>query len=478
MNKKHILKRVRPEQVGISSKGIIDFLDTVYDKQINIHSFMLLRYGKVAAEGYFKPFHAELRHNIYSVSKSITSAAVGIAIGEGLLSLEDKVTDFFPEKLSQCVHKYTAMMRIKHLLTMTTVHKESTDKSVDDWVKVFLNTPPSHIPGTVFAYDTTGTHTLCAILQKVTKMTVHEYLKTRLFEPIGIGEIEWESCPRNINKGGSGIKCTTEDLARFGQLYLQKGVWDGIRILPEGWVEHSTARHIDNSNTPMLLDGQKGYGYQFWRIRNNAYCAFGMGGQFIVVIPEKDTVFVSTANTLLYKDGHQMILDSLWETLYPAIADEPIEENDFVYKEMKHRLDSLTLMMPEGRNISPNAQKVSGKRFQLEENHLGYDACEFVFHDEHSMLSFYKGGDRLNVKFGMNQWILGSEPFLGLQSASAATWVDDQTCIVHIHILDDVQMFILTCRFEEDFLVIQIQPAGALNTEKLKCYFNARCKDI
>lgn len=266
------LSRTPPEKVGISSKAINQFIDSVIDKNINLHSFMLVRHGQVAAEGYFYPFDEPMLHNIFSVSKSVTSAAIGIAIDEGLISLNDRVIDYFPEKLVQPVHPYTELMTIEHLLTMATVHRGSTNTKREDWVKTFLNTPPSHLPGTIFSYDTTGTHTLCAILQQVTGMTIQQYLSTRLFDPLGIGVIEWESCPMNINKGGSGIKCTTEDMAKLGQLYLQLGIWNGTQILPMDWVEWSTSKQIDTSNTRMmLLDGQKGYGYQFWRVRNNAY---------------------------------------------------------------------------------------------------------------------------------------------------------------------------------------------------------------
>lgn len=450
----------------------MNFIDSIYEKQINMHSFMILRHGKVAAEGYFKPFNETLRHNIFSISKSVTSAAIGIAIGEGLISLEDKIVDFFPEKLEGEVHKFTAMMKIKHLLSMATVHPHSTDTSIEDWVKGFLNTPPSHIPGTTFAYDTTGTHTLCAILQKVTGMTVHEYLRTRIFDAVGIGEIEWESCPLGINKGGSGIKCTTEDLARFGQLYLQRGEWENKQVLPKGWVELSTARQIDNSNARMLLDVQLGYGYQFWRTRHNSYCAFGMAGQLVIVIPDKDTVFACTANTLLYKDGQQMIMESFWDNIYPALFDGAVDEETASYNELKERLESLSLVLPKGENESSTAKRINGKKFNLEKNTLGYDSCEFIFEEKVSKLRFSKGDTDIELYFGMNKWIEGIDPFLNLKCASSGVWVDEKTCIIHSQIFDELQMFILVCHFKEYYMTIQLQPVGVLKTEKLETYLN------
>lgn len=457
------LERIIPEQAGISSASVQDFLDAIQDKRVNLHSFMLLRHGKVAAEGYFSPFDAGRLHHIFSISKSFTSAAVGIAIGEGLLTREDRIVDFFPEKIIGEIHPYTARMTVKDLLAMATVHPKSTNTHMDDWVSGFLNTAPSHPPGTLFAYDTTGTHTLCAILQKLTGMTVHDYLLPRLLEPLGIGAIEWESCPTNINKGGSGIKCTPEDLAKFGQLYLQDGVWNGRRILPEGWVKESTSRQIDNSNTRTILDGNHGYGYQFWRCQHDSYCAFGMGGQLVVVIPGKDVVLVTTANTLLYKDGQQEILNAFWETIYPALAEGPLVENPDEHAALKDRLAHLALYLPEGEIHSPVAAKISGKRFVLDENQLGYESCELHWDPEVSKISVVQGGEKAELHFGMGKWIQGTDPFFGLDSAIAGIWVDEKTCIIYTHILDSVHQFQWTLRFEEDTLTIQMMTVGVLS---------------
>jgi len=458
------LERVEPEQADVDSQGIVDFLRLVEDKQINMHSFMLLRRGLVAAEGYCRPFGASTMHPIFSVSKSVTSAAIGIAIGEGRLSLEDRVVDFFPDKLTGPSHRYTTRMTVEHLLQMTTVHPRSVETGAD-WVKSFLTAPPSHAPGTVFGYDTIGTHTLCAILQRITGLTVHQYLQPRLFEAIGMGEIEWDSCPMNINKGGSGIRCTTEALARFGQLYLQQGVWNGRSVLPEGWVERSASRLVDNTHARMLLDGGQGYGYQFWRCRHNAYCAFGMGGQFVVVIPEKEAVFVSTANTMMHKDGHQMILDALWEALYPAMAGQKpagVGAEDRIA--LRRKLDELSLIIPKGRAASSIVPRISGRRWLLAPNPPGFDACEFDWSGGNApQLRFYSGASRADVRFGLNCWLIGREPFSGSQSANAGTWVDERTCVIHIQLLDALQMFMLTCSFTDDgLLVIRVTPAGAV----------------
>lgn len=472
MNSHYELERVSPEAVGISSAAVLNFIDTIGDKKINLHSFMLLRYGKVAAEGYYKPFKKDSKHRVFSVSKSFTSAAVGIAVNEGLISLDDKIIDFFPEKLTGRAHQFTEMMTVEHLLKMATVHEKSTSTEQDDWVESFLNTIPNHRPGTIFAYDTTGTHTLCAILQKVTGMTVHEYLKDRLFRFIGIGEIEWESCPMNINKGGSGIKCTTEDLARFGQLYLQKGLWDGNRILSEEWVDVSTSKQIDNTNTSFMLDGKQGYGYQFWRARKNSYCAFGMGGQFILVIPEKQAVFVSTANTHIHKDGHQAVLDTFWETIYPALEDKALCQEDKHSEILKDKLSKLVLMLPEGKGNSEFAEGLSGRKIKFDKNMLNIESCKFEFLESGPNICFTKDNNCTIMKYAFQDYIVSKDPVLGEKAANGGVWVDEKTLVVISQFFDMMEMLILTCHFENDGVVIQIQPAGEARADKLGCCLN------
>ncbi|WP_159881092.1 serine hydrolase domain-containing protein [Paenibacillus puerhi] len=461
------LERIAPEKAGISSEAVWAFVKQAEELGIPLHSFMLLRGGRVAAEGYYGPFEAEHLHPIFSISKSITSAAVGIAIGEGLLKLSDKVSDFFPEKLEGELNPYTAMMTVEHLLLMATVHPKSTSTQMEDWVSGFLNTPPTKLPGTSFAYDTTGTHTLCAILQKVTEMTVLEYLRPRLFDPLGMGELWWESCPLGINKGGSGVRCTTEALARFGQLYLQDGVWNGTRILPEGWAGQSTGNRIGTYGTRMMLDGKHGYGYQFWRIRNNGYCALGMGGQLIIVLPEQELVFVTLANTLEYRDGQARILECFWSTIHAGLiqrTDRPYSPEPQAAEELSKRLASLSLFMPAGKPDSPLSRGIAGRRWELHPNRSGYEACEFVLEGERTGLLLQKGSDRTELRFGLGAWTQGMEPFMGLGALSygAAVWTDERTLVVTVHVFDPLQLFTLTCRFlEGDSLSIQLIAAGA-----------------
>jgi CubicO group peptidase (beta-lactamase class C family) len=317
------LPRSTPEAQGISSQGIRTFVEAA-DKQVDtMHSFMLLRHGRVVAEGWWKPEAAEKPHVMHSLSKSFTSTAVGLAVAEDKLSVDDPVLKFFPEDAPSEPSDKLKAMRVRDLLTMSTGHETEVKFTSDQpWVRTFLAQPVPHKPGTHFLYNTPGSHMLSAIVRKVTGETVLDYLKPRLFEPLGIENPEWGSSPQGNTFGGWGLKIRTEDLAKFGQLYLQKGQWNGKQLVPVPWVEQATAKQVSNGSDP-AKDWDQGYGFQFWRSRHGAYRGDGADGQFCLILPEQDAVIAITANT---KDM-QAELNVVWDKLLPAFQQEPLPEN-------------------------------------------------------------------------------------------------------------------------------------------------------
>ena len=242
------LPRSTPEAQGISSKAILDFVDAA-DKINTLHSFMILRHGRVIAEGWWKPEAADKPHVLASLSKSFNATAVGLAIQEGKLSLDDPVLKFFPADVPAEPSENLRAMTVRDLLTMSCGH--DTEPKIlggAPTVKQFLAHPVLHKPGTHFQYNTLGSYTLSAIITKVTGQTTLEYLKPRLFEPLGIENPQWESSPEGNSLGGYGLRLCTEDIAKFGQLYLQRGKWNGKQLIPQTWVEQATARRVPNEN--------------------------------------------------------------------------------------------------------------------------------------------------------------------------------------------------------------------------------------
>lgn len=242
------LPRSTPEAEGVSSQSILNFIEAAENSKHELHSFMVLRHGKVIAEGWWNPYKPELKHTMYSASKSFTSTAIGFAVTENLISVSDKVISFFPEYLPDTVSENLADLEIRDLLSMTFGQEPEPPfaKIVgsDNWIKSILSFPIINKPGSVFLYNSFGTYLLSAIIQKVTGEKVVDYLKPRLFEPLGISDQDWEVDPMGINTGGWGLRVKTKDMAKLGQLYLQHGKWNGVQILPKEWVEEATTSKI------------------------------------------------------------------------------------------------------------------------------------------------------------------------------------------------------------------------------------------
>ncbi|WP_186445526.1 serine hydrolase domain-containing protein [Paenibacillus cremeus] len=300
--------------------SVESFLEAVRREELNLQSFMLLHHGEVAAETWWPPYQPNDQYHVFSLSKSFCSTAVGLAAQEGLLSVDDLVLDYFPSYRTPDIERNMGELRIRHLLTMSTGHTQDPTGAIrnaadGDWVRAFFESPIEAAPGSLFVYNSGATYMLSAIVQAVTGQTTLEYLQPRLLKPLGIEQATWEMCPRGINTGGWGLRVTTEDIAKFGLLYLRKGLWQGQRLISEAWIEAATVAHIPTP-TENGIDKRQGYGYQFWRCQpNGVYCGRGMKGQFCIVLPEQDAVIAITSD----ENRMQLILDQVWEHLLPAL---------------------------------------------------------------------------------------------------------------------------------------------------------------
>ena len=286
---------------------------------ITLHSVMLLKHGKVIAERWLNGAGPEIPHIMYSISKTFTAAAAGFAVDEGLLDVDDRVVDFFPDRLPEDVSENLASMRVRDLMTMTCGQAREAANVYNreiDLEQAFLSAPVEYAPGTHFVYNTLGTYMVSAILQKVTGQKVVDYLDTRLFQPLGIEKPVWEESPQGINLGGTGLFIKTEDMAKMGQLLLDGGKWHGKQILSRDWVAQMTSKQVDNARpADKRPDWTQGYGYFMWLCTHGGVRADGSDGQYIIVLPEKDAVIVLTTSSNMY----QPYLDLVWEYLYPIL---------------------------------------------------------------------------------------------------------------------------------------------------------------
>jgi CubicO group peptidase (beta-lactamase class C family) len=314
------LPRSSPIEQHVDPAGILAFLDALDARpDIEMHSIMLVRHGHVVAEGWWRPYSAERPHRLYSLSKSFTSTAAAFAAAEGLLDLDDTVVSHFPEFEADITDPGSRSMRIRHIAAMASGHEQETvDRALaldpHEPVRGFLLIPPDRPPGSVFAYNQPCTYTLGSIIQREAGMPLTRYLRPRLFDPLGIGLVGWHTIPPGREQGYTGFHARTEDIAKLGQLYLQRGRWDGSQLISEKWVAQATSRQIDNANQPNP-DWRQGYGFQFWMSRHG-YRGDGAFGQFCVILPEQDAVVVTTASTR----DMQAMLDAMWAHLLPALG--------------------------------------------------------------------------------------------------------------------------------------------------------------
>ena len=472
------LPRSNPEAEGVSSKAILDFLTAVGESKHEFHSIMILRHGKVITEGWWHPYRPGLKHTMYSVSKSFTATAVGFAVSEKRLTVNDKVISFFPKELPQTISPYLAELTVKDLLSMSVGQDPDPTGSVvsrdSNWIKSFLALPVLNKPGSKFLYNSLGTYMLSAIVQKVTGQKVIDYLRPRLFQPLGIVDIDWEKDPKGINTGGWGLRIKTEDLAKFGQLFLQKGKWKGNQVLPAAWIDEATTLKIEQ--TPELpqaskdsSDWRQGYCYQMWRSRHNSYRGDGAFGQYILVFPELDAVIAITSET----GDMQGELNLVWDYLLPAFQKEKLLVNKKESIALKQKLSSLSLpkaaaitdsfvMVPSidfTYLLAPNEKKIKSVRVTINGNNSA-----IIFKDDTATYKLNVGAATWKfsetTRRGPSLVGTAKNHFSGLPATKVAglySWKDITTLEILLRYIESPHTEKITCHFDGDKITMETQ---------------------
>ena len=458
-----------PEQVGVSSREINELIKDFYETGIEVHSLMIIRNGKVAYESWAEPYSAKTPHMMYSVSKSFTSTAVGFAVSEGLLTTETRLVDIFPEYRNE-KDKNLEALNVHHLLSMQSGKSVSvfSDKSKNRWLDDFINAPWGFAPGDGhWQYISENQYVLCAMLNKVTGMSVTEYLTPRLFEPLGIEVPFWEHDINGVEAGGWGMFLKTEDLARFICCYQNGGVYAGRQVIPAEWVRLATRVWGDNSARNTAPDGQTGYGYCFWRCAGvNGYRADGMFSQFGIVADDYNAAFIMTAGEI----DEQLTRDCIWRH-FPKCLIEPDSEPT---PEIKPSLAPLDDNLPAAQR-SPLEKEIDGKTIKFKKNTVLNTAGFPV-----SVLPFpvvYMSGDRAgNISdvvftFGKDEctfhWTEGDEentircgmdgtarrtPFtlaqMNFTACATAAWISDNELELHIRPVESVAQRIIRFAFD------------------------------
>ncbi len=403
------LPRSAPEAQGVSSAALSELVGALDQRIVGMHSVMVLRHGQVIAEGWWAPYASDQNHVLYSLSKSFTSTAVGFAVAEGKLSIDDEVLKFFPDDAPADPSNNLKAMRVRDLLTMATGHQDEPSAAPEKVsAKSFLAQPVPHLPGTHFKYNTAATFMQSAIVQKLTGQTVLDYLRPRLFEPLGIANPVWDTNFQGISLGGYGLRVRTEDIAKFGQFYLQKGKWNGQQILPAEWVEMASSKQVSNGSDPKS-DWNQGYGFQFWRCRHHAFRGDGAFGQYCVVMPDQDAVVAITSGIT----DMQAVLNILWDKFLPACQSEKIEVNPTGDTRLKEKLAQLTMPPVQGAESSDLVMKVLNRRFVFPANEQKIESVTLSSEDSGKSVALVvrTDGQDSHLPAGYQQWRKGRAPW-------------------------------------------------------------------
>jgi len=375
------------------------------------------------------------------------------------------VLSFFPEEPLAEVSDNLAAMRVRHLLSMSTGQDVDTwsymvDRPDGDWIKGFLSVPVVHTPGTHFLYNTGATYMLSAIVQKTTGMKVVDYLEPRLFEPLGIKDTFWQDSPQGISAGGIGLRTKTEDIAKFGQLYLQKGMWQGKEILSKEWVEEATAVQISNSG--MNIDWNQGYGYQFWHSRHNAYRGDGIFGQYCIVMPDQDAVLAITSGMDIF--DMQQPLDLVWDILLPAMTPGALSDDAASHDALTKKLSSLNMIPAQGQATSPTAARVSGRTYAVDANALKLETIAFSFTEMGCTVSLKTAAGEEIILCGYGTWQRGyttlfNQPLLfdGATTTASGAWRTEDTFVMVIRLYETPFYHTVVCHFIGDEMMIEAQ---------------------
>ena len=500
MKQTHSLPRAAfPEEVGVSSAAVGAFLDDIERNLPGLHSFMVLRHGKVAAECWRAPFTADTPHAMYSVSKSVTSAALGIAVGEGLLSLDDKVKDFFPE---ECLHrrdKNLELLTVRHLIGMQSGKNPGilTDRTKGRWIRDFFNAPWVAKPGTAYRYISENTFMVCAILTRVTGVCVRDYLQPRLFDPMGIERPFWETDNYGVEAGGWGLYLKTEDLAKFMLCLHQDGVFEGKQLIPADYVKLAASNLTDNS-TNTQPDFRAGYGLGFWQSRDlPGFRADGMFSQFGVVFKEYDAILIATGGVPL----EQAALDCI-RRHFPAAFTTPADKTENA--SLPERLSRAKAEPePPVSPASPLQRRLEGKTVRFRRkvflNLIGFplsvlplavtfmttdkagniDNVRFTFDETFLRMQWTEGDETNTVTCGTNgRYCYGKIRLGGViyKVCCHAVWQADDRLTVYVRPIETVGSRSLAFRFLPDNRV-RMKPASTPTVKEIVPYLQVCFND-
>lgn len=465
-----------PENHRLSSKALLEFFTKIEQLKLEVNTFILLQDGKATAQFCRSPYRMDSPQLLYSLSKSFTSIAVGIAWDNGYLDLDDNVISFFSEKLPRNITPNLAKMTVHHLLSMNAGHHDNIYATVakeQDWVKTFLSLDVEHEPGSHYRYSTHSTYMLSAIIEQVTGQNMVDFLMPRLFEPLGIPRPSWETCPLGITAGGMGLSISTEGIAKFGLMLLNKGVYEGKRIVSEQFIKLATSEQSDNRAGAERIDSAQGYGYQFHLCRRGSYRGDGAFGQLCFVAPKENIVIAATSS---FKNMKllQTLLDLIYEHIFDQL-DKNFSCNSEDNIELQNLLSDFPNSVPAIKPVPVNMPIVNASSYVMDENPHGLKKITFHLKEGHLELQVFYGDDRDNtLPFDFTKALHTKDVFnkdlsMHLQEViTYASWQDNNTLQLTLFYIETPYKVTYTITFHDQTIDFQLNINVSLNISEYR----------
>ena len=449
-----------PESVGLSSVDIKRFVEVLEENALYMHSIMVIRHGKIVAEGYWKPFNKDFRHRMYSVSKSFVAGAIGLLLDKGKIKLSDRICTYFPEYPEENMHPYIRETTIRNLLMMATPFENSyalkgNGRNVKYWVESFFTEKPNKPSGTVFCYDTSATFILNVLVERLTGKPFMDYLYDEILHKLDFSKnVKCIKSPDGFSWGGSGVLCTTLDLAKYAYIYLKCGKINGEQLLSESFVKQATSMQIETDTFAYggNIYSAMGYGYQIWRGEDNSFVFNGMGNQHAFCYPDKDLMIVCTADNQGGKafDTARMLRLAIKHLIVDKCEEKVLPENPKALSALHEKLDSLSLIMPKGAKSSPAAENIHGKTYKLLENSLGFEWVRFDFGETAGTMYYKNSRGEKSLTFGYGEYMEGNLPEThysgdcigvpsgrGYRYVGAGVWPEENHLLLRFNIIDE-----------------------------------------
>ena len=428
-----MFKTISPEQAGIPSSKVLEFIKVLEQYKLNTHSILMARGNDIFAETYYAPFDADFKHRMYSISKSFTAIAVGFAEQDGFLSLDDKFMKYFPEYRNEKTDELYEETTIRDLLTMRSC---MAGKNPDWWAKpdrpkAYFDLTSNKVPGTNFFYDSTGSMLLACIVERLTGKPFMEYLKEKVLLDIGFSKDAYcLLAPGGHSHSDSGVMCTSRDLLAFARFVMNLGVWNGKCYLNEEFMRAATSKQTDNAVKALITAyGDQGYGYLIWKTRRDGFAFVGMADQLAICDPKTDFIFVITSENMNSADSSRMLI---FHELYKSIIEElgePLPENEEAYGELRAYMSSRKMIALTDGVESNTEAKISGKTYKLEANPMGIDTLKVTIDSEKGTLEYTNAEGLNTIKFGMGYNEFGRFPGKKRMSITASVYEDgDYAC--------------------------------------------------